>query len=48
LFINKTSWAHLLRDAAKHLELNEELLLMNDEREALDGKKSPDGIIVLG
>ncbi len=45
LFINQTSWAHLLRDAAKNLHIDEGKLLSNEEREALDGKRSPDGVI---
>ncbi|MCX8008951.1 MAG: xylulose 5-phosphate 3-epimerase [Patescibacteria group bacterium] len=45
LFVNKSSWAHLLRDAARHLTIDEGMLLSQEERDALDGKRSPDGII---
>lgn len=46
LFINKTSWAHLLFNAARHLNINEGEILTQDELEALEGKRSPEGIIV--
>lgn len=46
LFINQTSYAHLLRDVSRHLDIDEARLLDGDEREALDHKRSPDGIIV--
>jgi phosphoketolase len=45
LFMNRSSWAHLLRDAAYHLHLDESHLLSVEEREALDGKRNPDGVI---
>lgn len=45
LFINKTSWAHIVRDAAQRLGIDEGKLLSAEEREALDGKRSPQGVI---
>lgn len=46
LCINASSWAHVLRNAAQTLAIDERNLLEEDEREALDHKRSPDGIIV--
>lgn len=45
LFINKSSWVHLLRDAAHHLGVDEGTLLSSEEREVLDGHRSPDGVL---
>lgn len=46
LYVNHTSWAHLLRDTSKFLGISEEQVLSGEERDALDKKRSPDGIIV--
>lgn len=45
MYVNHSSWAHILRDAARSLGFDEGLVLHDDEREALDGKRSPDGVI---
>lgn len=45
LYMNASSWAHMLRNVAKTLEISEENLLDEDERNALNGHISPDGII---
>ncbi len=45
LFVNKSSWVHLLRSAATYLEINESTLLFQEEQDALDRKRSPDGVI---
>jgi hypothetical protein len=46
LFVNKSSWAHILRDAAEHVGFDEGKVLSDEERECLDAKRSPDGVIV--
>jgi phosphoketolase len=46
LYMNASSWAHMVRSVAKKLEIPDHDLLDEDERNALDGKKSPDRIIV--
>lgn len=45
LYVNKTSWAHLLQYAAQALHKPEQDVLTEDELAALTGKRSPDGII---
>ena len=45
-FVNRCSWAHCLRETARLLQLQEADLLSMDERLALDGKRSPHGVIV--
>tara|TARA_R110002072_G_scaffold107003_5_gene233292 strand:- start:241 stop:2490 length:2250 start_codon:yes stop_codon:yes gene_type:complete len=44
-FVNGCSWAHIAREAVKLLSINEENIFSNEERQALDGNISPDGII---
>jgi hypothetical protein len=46
LFVNRSSWAHVLREAAGLLNLPPEALLRADELAALDGRLSPDGVII--
>jgi phosphoketolase len=46
LFVNRTSWAHAVEAAAGLLELPREALLDEAERAALDGRSSPEGVIV--
>lgn len=46
-FVNRCSWAHCLRAAARLLHLSDAELLSEDERRALDGKLSPHGVIVM-
>jgi len=45
-FVNRCSWAHCLREAARLLQLPEADLLSTEECQALDGKRSPHGVIV--
>lgn len=46
LFVNAASWAHLLVEAARLLGLPREHVLDPPELEALEGRRSPHGIIV--
>lgn len=46
LFVNRCSWAHCLRQSARLLKLPDEAVLSKDEREALDGKRSPHGVLI--
>lgn len=45
LYVNQCSWAHMLRAAARLLEINEGTVLDQQEIQALDKKCSPDGVI---
>jgi phosphoketolase len=46
LFVNGCSWAHVLRSCARLLDADEGQLLERDEREALDGRRSPHGPVL--
>jgi phosphoketolase len=46
LFANRSSWAHCVREAARLLHVPDGALLSPDERAALDGRRSPHGVIV--
>jgi phosphoketolase len=46
LFVNRASWAHVLAEAARLLGLPRQHLLDKEEIDALDGRRSPHGIIV--
>ncbi len=46
LFVNRCTWAHILAEAARLLDLPEKELLDSRELAALRGKASPEGIIV--
>jgi phosphoketolase len=46
MFVNGCSWGHILAEAARVLAIRRETLLSADEIAALDGGKSPDGILV--
>jgi phosphoketolase len=46
LFVNRSSWAHCVREAARLLHLSDGEVLSLDERQALDGRRSPHGVIV--
>ncbi len=46
LFVNRCSWAHVLVEAARVLDLPREGVLTPEELAALDGKASPEGVIV--
>lgn len=45
LFVNRCSWAHIAAKAAEMLGLKPGRVLSKDEVAALDGKRSPDGLI---
>ncbi len=45
-FVNRCSWAHCVKAAASLLGLALDQVLTNDERQALDGKRSPHGVII--
>jgi phosphoketolase len=45
LFINKSSWAHILAQTAEFLQIDPAMLLSSEERDALAGKRTPDGVI---
>lgn len=45
LFINATSWAHILRDTVSCMHIDASTVLSQEEVEALDGKRSPTGVI---
>jgi phosphoketolase len=45
IWINKTSWLHIIRSTCQMLEISEDSLLSENEREALNGKRSPSGIV---
>ena len=44
-FVNGCSWAHILRETATLLGINEENILSDEECQALNGTRSPDGVI---
>ena len=46
LFINKSTWAHVLQEAARLLDTSRENLLTAGEMAALDGKVNPQGIVI--
>ena len=46
LFINRCTWAHVLAEVARVLGLSREDLLNPQELMALDGKASPEGVII--
>jgi hypothetical protein len=45
LVVNRTTWAHCVAAAASLLGLADEDVLTGDEREALDGRRAPAGIL---
>jgi len=46
LYVNRSSWAHVVLEAARLLDLDPAGLLEPAEREALDGRRNPQGVIV--
>ncbi len=46
LFVNQCSWAHCVRQAAVLLDRSVDQVLTEDERQALDHKRSPHGVII--
>jgi hypothetical protein len=45
-FLNRCIWAHVLAETARLVNLPREQLLSQEEREALDGRRSPHGVII--
>lgn len=46
LFVNRCTWAHVLAETARVLDLPREELLTGEELAALDGQASPEGVLV--
>ncbi len=46
LFVNRCTWAHVLVGCARTAGLNRENLLTADELAALDGRATPEGVII--
>jgi len=46
LFVNHCTWAHVLAEVARLLELPRERLLGREELDALEGRASPHGVII--
>jgi phosphoketolase len=46
LFVNRCSWAHVVAAAARVADHDVEQLLTADERDALGGRRSPEGVII--
>jgi phosphoketolase len=46
LFVNRSSWAHVVAEAARLLGIERERLLDPDERDALEGRRSPQGVVI--
>ena len=46
LFVNRCSWAHVLLEVARVLGMPQEDVLSQQELEALNGRASPEGIIL--
>jgi phosphoketolase len=46
LFVNRSSWGHILSEAARLLAMPRDRLLTVEEADALDGKRTPEGIFV--
>jgi phosphoketolase len=46
LFVNRSTWAHVLQEASRVLGISRDRLLSTEEMAALDGKANPQGIII--
>jgi len=46
LFVNRCTWAHILAETARLLDMPRGKLLSIEEQAALDGQASPEGIII--
>jgi phosphoketolase len=46
LFVNHCTWAHILQEAASLINIQREELLTQEELTALDGKATPEGVII--
>ncbi|MFQ5796175.1 MAG: xylulose 5-phosphate 3-epimerase [Candidatus Bipolaricaulia bacterium] len=47
LFVNRCTWAHILAETARVLELSRQELLTSEELAVLDGRAPPEGVILL-
>jgi phosphoketolase len=45
MFVNRCSWAHVVDESARLLELSRQDLLTGEELAALDGRASPEGVL---
>jgi hypothetical protein len=46
LFVNRSTWAHILNEAARILNVPREELLSSEELAALDGRANPERVII--
>jgi phosphoketolase len=46
LFVNRCTWAHVVRTVARLLATDEAALLSEEERAALDGQRVPHGVVI--
>jgi len=46
LFVNRCTWVHILEESARLLSLPPEELLTKEELAALDGRASPEGVVI--
>jgi phosphoketolase len=46
MFVNRCTWAHIVREAARMLDVPAEQWLTGEEIAALDGRRSPHGVII--
>ena len=46
LFINRSTWGHILAETARVLSMNPGDLLSTEEIKAIEGKTSPEGVII--
>jgi phosphoketolase len=47
-FVNRATWAHAVEQAARLLDVPREHVLTGEELAALDGKATPEGVIIGG
>lgn len=47
LFINRSSWAHVLAETARILGIERDALLQPEEQAALEGRQNPEGVIIV-
>jgi hypothetical protein len=46
LFVNRCTWAHILHEAARVLDIPRQEFLASEEMAALDGRASPEGVVI--
>jgi hypothetical protein len=46
LFVNRSTWAHVLQEVSRVLGISRDRLLTTEEMAALDGKMNPQGTII--